>query len=161
MLDPESGRLSFYDNKIQTAKETVSAADNLADVEARRSSIAQARELLDNLDLDDTVRGRIDRALQEVAEDASKAHWVIANANPEGTKVANLAKRISVRLAERGVRFADVAGEKINVRTVADSVEGARGAKKFLAKAGGCAPHRRHGRVGWRRGRAHGCGIGR
>ncbi len=134
-FDPESGRLSFYDNKIQTAKETVSAADNLADVEARRSSIAQARELLDNLDLDDTVRGRIDRAFQEVAEDASKAHWVIANANPEGTKVANLAKRISVRLAEKGVRFADVAGEKINVRTAAESVEGARGAKKFLAKA--------------------------
>lgn len=139
-FDPESGQLSFYDNKIQTAKETVSAADNLSDVEARRSSIAQARELLDNLDLDDAVRGRIDRAFQEVAVDASKANWVIANANPDGTNVANLAKRISVRLAERGVRFADVAGEKINVRSVAESVEGARGSKAFLKKAAGAVP---------------------
>lgn len=139
-FDPESGQLSFYDNKIQTAKETVSAADNLSDVEARRSSIAQARELLDNLELDDAVRGRIDRAFREVALDASKANWVIANANPEGTNVANLAKRISVRLAERGVRFADVVDEKISVRSVAESVDGARGSKAFLKKAAGAVP---------------------
>lgn len=135
VYDPETKQLSFFDNKIQSAKETVASANNLSGAENRQKSINQARELLNNLDLDDTMRGQIQQAFREVAADASKARWIVANANPEGTNVTNLAKRISVRLAEKGVRFADVVGDKINVRSAAESVGDARGAKKFLAKA--------------------------
>lgn len=133
--DPEIKQLSFYDNKIQTGKETVSAAQNLSDDARRITSIQQAQGLLNDLDLDKNVRREINDAFDLAQRDASKARWIVANANPDDTKVANLAKRISVRLAKKGVRFADVAGENINIRTVAESVEGARGAKKFLAKA--------------------------
>lgn len=134
-FDPETKQLSFFDNKIQTGKETVSAALNLSDDARRITSIQQAQGLLNELDLDKNVRREINDAFDLAQRDASKARWIVANANPDDTKVANLAKRISVRLAKKGVRFADVAGENINVRTVAESVEGARGAKKFLAKA--------------------------
>lgn len=133
--DPETKQLSFYDNKIQTGKETVSAAQNLSDDVRRITSIQQAQGLLNELDLDRNMRREINDAFDLAQRDASKARWIVANANPDDTKVANLAKRISVRLAKKGVRFADVAGENINVRTMAESVEGARGAKKFLARA--------------------------
>ena len=138
--DPETKQLSFYDNKIQSAKETVASANNLTDADARINSVSQAQGLLGKLDIDDALKGDIADALELARNDPATAHWVIANANPDGTNVANLAKRISVRLAERGVRFADVVGEKINVRSVAESVEGARGSKAFLKKAAGAVP---------------------
>lgn len=134
-FDPETGKVSFYDNKIQTAKETVSATDSISTAKGRLASIEQAQTLLEKVEMDAPMRQRIDTAFELAKADPSSAHWIVANANPSESQVSNLAKRISVRLAERGVRFADVAGDKINVRTAAESVEGARGAKKFLAKA--------------------------
>ncbi len=134
-FDPESGKVSFYDNKIQSAKETVSATDSISTAKGRLSSIEQAQTLLEKFDMDVSMRQRIDTAFELAKADPSSAHWIVANANPSESQVSNLAKRISVRLAEKGVRFADVAGDKVNVRSAAESVGDARGAKKFFAKA--------------------------
>ena len=142
-FDPETRELSFYDNKIQSAKETVSKANNLSGDAARQLSIDQARSLLSKIDVDQATRGAIEDALKVAADDPSTARWIVANANaPASAEVVNQAKRISARLAEKGVVFADVVdeGKRLDVKDAAASVGEARGAKRFLSTAGKAIP---------------------
>jgi RHS repeat-associated protein len=141
-FDPESRELSFFDNKIQSAKETVSKANNLSVEASRQSSISQARTLLEKIEVDPSVRQSIVEALDAAEQNTGSARWIVANANHADSQVVNQAKRISTRLAEKGVVFADVVddGKRLDVKDAAESVGEARGAKRFLSKAGHAVP---------------------
>lgn len=78
----------------------------------------------------------VSHAAQLFAFLAQRGKWV--GPNPIKGVVVMTKKEKARRKAD--VRFADVVGEKINVRSVAESVEGARGSKAFLKKAAGAVP---------------------
>lgn len=134
--NPETGKVSFFDNKIQTNKAAVSRANNLSSEPGREKSIREALSKLDELDVDAKQRRQIQNALNTVADDPSKAVWAVANATPdELAEVDNKVKRVSHRLVNKGVRLADVAGNKVNILSAEQSSSNGKNALKKLGKA--------------------------
>jgi hypothetical protein len=134
--DPKTKQLYFFDNKIQSTKQTVSSAANLSENTRRLRSIDVAAENLEVLKaISGKDRRNIRKALSAVRKDTSKAYWAVSGAAPH--VVPNIASRISTRLAERGVRFADVIDNRLIVKSIEDSIDGARGSKKFLGEMAG------------------------
>jgi hypothetical protein len=138
--DPEKGKFMFFDNKIQTGKETVSKADNLTKGQAK--SVQVAAENLEKLreagKIPAGMYEQMSSELERLRADPKLASWIISTETPEG--VANVAKQISVRLAAKGVRLADVSDDQLNLKGLEESLGGARGAKKYLAQAGKSLP---------------------
>jgi RHS repeat-associated protein len=113
-FDPEKNQLSFFDNKIQSLKPGVSRVPNLSEPTGKAKSIEEAIRLLDNLDLDPKIERKIRVELNKVTSNPSKAIWAVSNANAEDlTGVNNKVKRISQRLVDKGVLFADVLPDKV------------------------------------------------
>ncbi|MDX1430944.1 MAG: RHS repeat-associated core domain-containing protein, partial [Gammaproteobacteria bacterium] len=137
--NPETKQISFFDNKIQTLRENVSRAPNLSTESGRDRSIQDALDRIDELELDRKVQRDIRRALNEVAIDHSKAVWAVSNASPEElAKVENKVKRISQRLVDKGVRFAEVREHSVHVKSAQQSAghpRGRRTATRALGKA--------------------------
>ena len=136
--NPETKKISFFDNKIQTQKAAVSRANNLSTDEGRMRSIDEAFAKLDKSDLPANTKRQIERSLTRVQNDPSKAIWAVANASPsELAEVNNKVKRVSKRLVDKGVRFADISNDKINILSAEDS---ANNGKKALGKLGKAIP---------------------
>lgn len=137
-FNPETKQISFFDNKIQTLKAGVSRANNLSHSAGRGKSIAEAMRNVNELDLSPQVRRDITKSLSKVELDHSKAIWAVANASPsELSEVNNKVKRVSKRLVDKGVRFADVTNGKIKILSGADSHTNG---KKILGKVGKAIP---------------------
>ena len=141
--DPESKQLTFIDNKVQTIASTVSKAANLDTEKGRRTSIEVARNNLANMDLPDDQRREIKKQLDKIENKPMKnGNWIVTNSLPGAMKknnkvINNMVKRISVRMAKTGVRFADVDKKgKIKIRSLDKSIDGVRGSKKFLVGLG-------------------------
>jgi hypothetical protein len=136
--DPESGKLYFFDNKIQTLRETASRANNLTS--GRKKNLQVAQEYFERMseDLSKSQRRAISKALEAATESPDAAVWVVANANP--AEVTNAVKRISTRLAAKGVRLATIVDNRVVVNSLEDSIEGVRGAKKLLGSLGKSLP---------------------
>lgn len=137
-FNPETGQISFFDNKIQTKKTTVSRANTFTSDDARRSNIDEARAKLRDLNIDAKLRKEIAVAIDKVGRDPSKALWVVANATPkELAEIDNKVKRLSQRLVDKGVTFADIQGDKINILSAEQSSNNGKikGAAKTLGKA--------------------------
>ncbi len=136
--NPDTGKVSFFDNKVQTLKANVSRANNLSTDKGRQKSITEALGKLKEMDLSAKDRKKIRGALEAVAHDPSKAIWAVANATPdELTEVNNKVKRVSQRLTKKGVRLADVVGDKINILSAEHS---SSNGKKALTKLGKALP---------------------
>ncbi len=134
--NPDTGKVTFFDNKIQTGKAAVSRAPNLSTDEGRAKSAKEALQKLDKMDLDASEYRKIQKALTEVVDNPSKGIWAIANASPDDlSEVDNKVKRVSERLAKKGVRFADIVGDKVNMLDKTKSVSNGKKAAKKVAKA--------------------------
>lgn len=134
--NPDTGKVSFFDNKIQTKKAAVSRANNLSSDPGRERSIKEAIKKVGELDIDSKQRRQISKALRAVADDPSKAVWAVANATPEElAEVDNKVKRVSQRLVDKGIRLADVVGEKVNLLSPEQSSSNGKKALKKLGKA--------------------------
>ncbi|MDX1431164.1 MAG: hypothetical protein R3286_01825, partial [Gammaproteobacteria bacterium] len=120
-------------------RENVSRAPNLSTESGRDRSIQDALDRIDELELDPKVQRDVRRALNEVAIDHSKAVWAVSNASPEElAKVENKVKRISQRLVDKGVRFAEVREHSVHVKSAQQSAghpRGRRTATRALGKA--------------------------
>lgn len=144
-FDPETKELLFFDNKVNASKKTVSRADAFVDVHddaetaARKSAVIadaemQFNKIADQLDPD--LGKEIQSAFRKLADDPSKANFLIANATPDGVK--NVVSAISERLVKRGVKMVDVGGGGKKVRAAVDAVldAGTDATKKALGAAG-------------------------
>ncbi len=136
--DPETKRMLFIDNKVQGYKKTVSKVGNLSTSPGREKSIEEAMKKLNALDLPAKQKDEIKRALDNVENNFGKADWLVGNATHD--EITNLVKRISVRLAKKGVRMLDVVGDKYTIKSLEESIEGVRGSKKFLERMGKALP---------------------
>jgi hypothetical protein len=136
--NPETKKISFFDNKIQTQKAAVSRANNLSTDVGRRKSIDEAFNKLKGSDLPLKTKAQIQRSLGRVRNAPSKAIWAVANASPsELAEVNNKVKRVSKRLVDKGVRFADISNNKVNILSAEDS---SSNGKKALGKLGKAIP---------------------
>lgn len=136
--DPQSKKISFFDNKIQTTKAAVSSANNLSMPSGRAKSIAEAQLKVSELDVSPQMRSQMLSALSKVARNPSRAVWAVANASPtELAEVNNKVKRVSQRLIDKGVRLADVTSDGVRVLSADESASNGR---KFLTKAGKAVP---------------------
>lgn len=134
--NPETKKISFFDNKIQTKKSMVSRANNLSSDVGRLKSIESAHSLLRKLKIDPMMRKEIRQSLTQVKNNPSDAIWAVSNASPdELTKVDNKVKRVAKNLVEKGVLLADVTGNKINILTPEQSLSNGRKIAKKFAKA--------------------------
>jgi hypothetical protein len=131
-------KLHFFDNKVQTTKATVSSANNLT--ENRLKTIDDAIAKLATADhIEPSMRRKILKELRSARRYPDRAQWLIGNAAPEG--IANVASRVSIRLARNGVRLADIVGDTVVIKSLARSIDGVRGASKHLGKLSkGAAP---------------------
>jgi len=140
--DAERGRFLFFDNKIQTGKDTISKAPNLSEPARKTRSIAVARanasKLLSKGEISSRAYDQMIAELDRLEIDHSRASWLISASAPE--EVSNIAKRISVRLADKGVRYADVKDDRLDIKGAEESLGGVRGAGRFLKKVGKAAP---------------------
>lgn len=126
--DPDSKQLLFFDNKHISSKKSVSRADAFVDVHddaetaARKAGvIAEAQERFTDIanqlpaeQLDD-----IKKAFTKAAADPGNANFIVANATPRAVK--NLVQKISQRLIDRGVKFADAAGGSKKLKADVDA----------------------------------------
>ncbi|MCB1553012.1 MAG: hypothetical protein KDJ14_04315 [Xanthomonadales bacterium] len=141
-FDPETQKISFFDNKIQSGKKTVSWSESIASDTGREKSIAQALGMVDNLEIDASLKMQIKDALRDVSLDHAKANWLIANANDQQSGVQNMAEWVSKRLADRGVLMADIKDD-IRVRSREDSVRTRHrnaALRKGMRRVGGALP---------------------
>ncbi len=136
--DPETKKILFIDNKIQGGKVTVSRANAISTTDGRAESIQDAMTKLIDADLTPVQKKEIKKALREVNKNPAKADWLVGNATHE--EITNQVKRISTRLAEKGVRMLDVVGDKTTIKSLEKSIEGVRGSKKFLERMGKAIP---------------------
>jgi hypothetical protein len=139
--DPETKRLLFIDNKILTSSETIRSASTLID-DARLKSLDVSRQNLVQLlrtgEMTTSEAGEIMSALRRTRTDTGLADWLVTLASPEDVK--NLARRVSVRLARKGERVAEIDDDRLKVRGLEGSMDGVRGARKLLRSIGRAAP---------------------
>lgn len=135
--NPETKKVSFFDNKIQTKKANVSRANNLADPKGRQKSITEAMNKLESLNhIEPSMKRKIRSQLRRVRDDTSKGIWAVANATPEElAEVDNKVKRVSRRLVDKGVRFADISQDGIKMLSAEDSMNNGKKAIQKLGKA--------------------------
>lgn len=152
--DPDSKELLFFDNKFQSKKPNVAKAEAFVDVHddaetlARKSGvISDAQERFTDIahQLPADQLQDIRAAFTKAAADPTKANFILSNATPKDFK--NLVSRVSQRLIDRGVKFADASGGRKKLKAdidaklakgadaAADALESASSAGKQLVKS--------------------------
>jgi len=122
--------LCFY--KIQSNQENVIKAPAIASNRRKTIAIKDAQLMLENLNITPKLRIKIEDALDDVLNTPNKAVWAIANGSAEDlTKVKNKVKRISQRLVDKSIVFADVVPNKGEVNIFSKSKSASNG-KRLL-----------------------------
>jgi RHS repeat-associated protein len=142
--DPESKQLMFFDNKFQGTKGSVTKVK--AFEELRRAGVIQ--DALNKFkgmqtSLPAGQAKEIAKAFEKLASDPNSANFIVSNASPRA--LTNLAKNLSAKLTDAGIKFADASkGSKelqkslnaiVESKTTAKALEVASDSGKRLAKA--------------------------
>ena len=142
--DPANKQLMFFDNKLQSTKESVSKVD--AFEQSRRSGVMKdALEKFKGMreNLPAGQADEIANAFNKLALDPNSANFIVSNASPKA--LTNLVKNLSARLTNAGIKFADASmGSKqlqksldaiVESKTTAKALEVASDSGKRLSKA--------------------------
>ena len=131
--DPDTKQLTFIDNKVQTKQGSVSKSPNLDTEAGRLKSITVAKKNLDLMNIPDDQLSDIRKQLNAIQRNPmKKGNWIVTSSLPEnleknGKVVSNMVRRISERMVNSGVKFAETDEHgKLKIKSSRGSRVGAR-----------------------------------